>query len=441
MFKALKRVQFTGVTQATPSHLVDKVIYSNWVSIIGIILVFVALPANVTAGRWIMVYSNLAIFAVLAACLLLNATHSYKASRLVLMWGLFVLGTWMCAIQGKIMMMHNLYFAYAVIAFCVFHPGERKNIVLFAVLCGIAFVYFDSHEEPIFNIDPMAKAYSSVDYILNQLIILALFFGALWKFLTSYESALQLADVRRAQAFERNRFNSLVRFAGGVAHEINNPLTILYGRAAHIRQQIEAERISLDEVKRSIGVIENTARRIAEVVKSLAIFAREGRGEKFKVTEINDFVSRATKVVSDNLLGKNIKLNVDLAPRILVAEIQEVNLWQVLMNILINAIDASRESAHPEIWVSTDLVDNHIEIRVRDSGPGVPKELEDKIFSPFFTTKTVGQGAGLGLSVARSVVQEHRGDLRLDRRICHSCFVISLPAAPKIPTQADHFNA
>lgn len=427
MLKQLRCFPHTGITPATPLHLIDKIIFSNWVALIAFLLDGVGFATNVAAHRSLMIDGNLLIFVVAIATVMLNARGFFLASRLLLISACFLVVTWMSLIQGKIEMMHLFFFPLTVVSFCMFHPSERAIISFFSIYAFIGYLFFDTQAEPIWPIDPMAKAYTQTDYFVNQLLVLSLFFLSLWRFLASYDSALKIVDSQRAQIFEQNRFNSLVRFAGGVAHEINNPLTIIHTRTSSLRKHIEAENFKAADFYNSLEVIENSTRRIADVVKSLAIFAREGRGESFTTTEVNDFISRAMRTIKDNILGDELPLNLDLTPKRHVVRINESNLWQVVMNVLFNAIDAAKRSAKPELWVSTSLNQDRIEIRIRDSGPGVSRDLESQIYLPFFTTKGVGQGAGLGLAVALSVVKEHQGDLKIDRNIGPSCFLISLP--------------
>jgi two-component system sensor histidine kinase HupT/HoxJ len=100
---------------------------------------------------------------------------------------------------------------------------------------------------------------------------------------------------------------------------------------------------------------------------------------------------------------------------------------QILLNLLNNALDACERLPGAQVWLNVRTVDERVEIRIWDNGPGVPRAVEDRIMQPFFTTKPNGKGTGLGLSISLGIAREHHGNLELDRTVADSCFVLSLP--------------
>jgi len=126
-----------------------------------------------------------------------------------------------------------------------------------------------------------------------------------------------------------------------------------------------------------------------------------------------------------------IKLEVIGADDAVDVDCRPVEISQVLLNLLTNACDAVSDQAVRWIRVELSSSETSAFIRIFDSGPGVPVDLENKIFQPFFSTKEVGKGTGLGLSISTGIIQKHRGKFFLDTNSDHTCFVIDLPTERK----------
>ena len=240
------------------------------------------------------------------------------------------------------------------------------------------------------------------------------------------------ADVEnsRAQVLASARLSALGAMAGGIAHEVNNPLAVIHALASDLEELAERSAVPPDEMAHGARQIVQYADRIARIVKSLRYIAREGARDPFDTASVADIVAHALNLCAERFRGNSVSLLTDPVDPQLRIECREVQISQILTNLLQNAFDAALERPG-EKWVrlsvaaSADLV----KFSVVDSGKGVSPELRGQIMEPFFTTKAVGKGTGLGLSISRQIAEEHGGTLTLDEGTGHTCFSLCIPVS------------
>lgn len=235
---------------------------------------------------------------------------------------------------------------------------------------------------------------------------------------------------------ERNRalfsakMTTLGETAAGIAHQINNPLGIILGKAANIRIQLSQggalDRAALDE---SVVKIEETVQRIARVIRALREMAHDAEGDPFVAVPLGPVLADLKEVMSARFEQRGIQFDCrEGSPEIRVRG-RPAQIAQVLMSLLENAYDAlAHVATSPKrVQVSLEVRNGRARVLVEDNGAGVPAELHDKIFEPFFSTKKEGEGTGLSLSVARSIAKDHQGDLFLESAPGLTRFVLELP--------------
>jgi len=242
---------------------------------------------------------------------------------------------------------------------------------------------------------------------------------------------IDVTEQRRMQAQleASSRLSSLGMMAGGIAHEINNPLTIIHACASDLFDLAqETEQVPREDVVRNSKRIRETANRIARIVKSLRRIAREGSQDDFSTTQVEKIVEETLEMCRERFRSRSVKLLIPQIDPALKVVCREVQIAQVLLNLLQNAFDAVADEPG-ERWVRLDVAvrENALQFSVTDSGPGVPAELKTRIMEPFFTTKDVGKGTGLGLSLSTTIAEEHGGKLELTDEAGHTCFCLTLP--------------
>ena len=249
---------------------------------------------------------------------------------------------------------------------------------------------------------------------------LAVSFNRMASELDTREKALKEAQSALVQSEKMAAFGQL---GAGIAHEVKNPLAGILGLSQISLRKADKE----TQLYKNLSIIEKETKRCKEIIENLLKFARQEK-VSFERIGVNQVVEDATAIV-DHQLGIN---KVTLEKR-LGADLPQVmgnanQLEQVLMNLMINAQQAM-EGDPGSVTVTTCCPDpEHVEIRISDTGPGIPEEIRSKIFEPFFTTKTVGKGTGLGLSVNYGIIKDHKGDIRVESGPEQGTeFIITLP--------------
>jgi signal transduction histidine kinase len=272
--------------------------------------------------------------------------------------------------------------------------------------------------------------------------------------------ATQIQELKQAQAqlIQSEKMSSLGQMVAGIAHEINNPVNFIYGNLeyandytqellelVHLYQrhypqpvteiQNKLKDVDLDFLREDLPKVLSSlhvgAERIRQIVLSLRHFSHLDEAE-MKQVDIYQEIDN-TLLIMSHRLNSNIEV-IKQYESLALIECYPAQLNQVFMNILSNAIDellAHNEFAHKQIVIQTRLLDdNQIEVRIRDNGPGIAPEIQDKIFDPFFTTKPVGQGTGMGLAICYQIVEKHHGKIEVISELGQGAeFVVTLPVA------------
>ncbi|MBN2463065.1 MAG: PAS domain S-box protein [Dehalococcoidia bacterium] len=223
-----------------------------------------------------------------------------------------------------------------------------------------------------------------------------------------------------------SRLASVGELASGVAHEINNPLTGVIGYA-HL---LLAKKDIPKDIIRDVEVINEGAQRVAGIVKKLLAFARQTKPEQ-RYVNINELVRTTLDLQAYALAANNIKASLRFARDLPMTVADPGQLQQVFLNLIMNA-ETAMKLAHDKgkLTIKTEHVDNTIRISFKDNGPGITKENLEDIFNPFFTTREVGQGTGLGLSVCHGIVTQHKGRIWVESEPGKGAtFVVELPVA------------
>lgn len=238
-------------------------------------------------------------------------------------------------------------------------------------------------------------------------------------------------DRRDHQASERAlaqaaKMSALGSMAGGIAHEINNPLAIIYGKSCQIRKLASRGDISPSELVSELEKVEQTALRISRIVKGLRSFARNGEQDPRIQATLNSIVDETLTFCQERFRNHGIELNVAQIPKVAI-NCRAVQISQVLLNLLNNAFDAVEPLEQRWVDVQFEQEDGRIILSVVDSGSGVAPNIATRMMDPFFTTKEAGRGSGLGLSIAKGIIEEHGGSLYYSPLDGHTRFVVTLP--------------
>jgi two-component system NtrC family sensor kinase len=233
---------------------------------------------------------------------------------------------------------------------------------------------------------------------------------------------------QREALHQSEKLASFGSLLAGVAHELNNPLSIVIGNLLMLDEDMSA---SPPYLRNRVGTIQSAAERCARVVRTFLTMARMGKTERRWVDMVS-LIESAFDLVGYGLRSNGITVRKEYQSPLPPIWGDGDQLHQVLVNLLVNAQQALEGRPEPRwIEVSARSGPNMLEVRVLDNGPGVPPSIRSRIFDPFFTTKPTSNGSGIGLAVSCSIVQDHGGDLQLDTSPeSGACFIIRLPTTP-----------
>lgn len=235
----------------------------------------------------------------------------------------------------------------------------------------------------------------------------------------------------QAKFYQAEKMATIGVLAAGVAHEINNPMAAVAGFAEGIQRRLTRldDSIPIDlaeDLYDYTNTILKECLRCQDIVKTLLSFSRPVASQ-FIPVDMNQVAEDTLRLLDHQFRRYQfIKLNMKLTSPLHHIYGNEAQLKQVILNLLTNAVDAVEENG--EITVETFIENNHVGLRVSDSGCGIPRENKDMLFEPFFTTKQVGRGIGIGLSTCYNIVREHSGEIIVDSEVGKgSSFTVLFP--------------
>jgi len=217
---------------------------------------------------------------------------------------------------------------------------------------------------------------------------------------------------------------ALGQLAAGVAHEINNPLGVILCYTDILKQDLaEVSEQHCDDIE----IIEKHARSCQHIVSDLLNFARSRKADKI-LCNLNSVIEEVVAMVKHQFLKQQIDITLQLAGDLPESLVSIDRMRQVFLNLLMNSSHAIGTNGTITFVTRFIRKEKMIEIRVQDTGSGIPDEVVTKIFDPFFTTKPQGAGTGLGLSVSYGIIKDHDGDIRVESTsTTGTCFIITLP--------------
>ncbi len=272
------------------------------------------------------------------------------------------------------------------------------------------------------------------------------------------ELSQSLDELRTAQdrLIQTEKLASLGQLTAGIAHEIKNPLNFVNNFSTLSVELIDELNVELsaigldDKAREQIDELTQTlkgnlervvqhGKRADSIIRNMLLHSREGSGEH-RPTDINAMVEESLNLAYHGARaeksGFNVTLKRSLDPDAGMADLYPQEITRVLLNLISNGFyaatkrkEAGKDDFEPTLSASTRSLGNQVEIRIRDNGTGIPPEVREKIFNPFFTTKPAGEGTGLGLSMSHDiVVKQHGGKIDLDTKPgAFTEFIITLP--------------
>jgi two-component system NtrC family sensor kinase len=235
-----------------------------------------------------------------------------------------------------------------------------------------------------------------------------------------------------------------------LAHEINNPLSGILTYAKLLRKWIDRDGSSParhQEICDSLDLIATESRRCGDLVKNLLTFSRT-TPINLQLTNLAAVIDRSLRLVHHHLDLASIQVQQQLDPALPQVLCDAAQIEQVILALVMNALDAMPQGGN--LWITTSFTREpaHVRVEVRDDGSGIPAEILPQIFEPFLTTKETGRGVGLGLAISHSILERHNGNIEVQSEVGKgTVFTVTLPwdveteAKPSAPTSANEITA
>lgn len=237
------------------------------------------------------------------------------------------------------------------------------------------------------------------------------------------------------QLIQSEKLATIGLLSSGIAHELRNPLNIIETARYYIEDTLESTRGLDSDLAGKLEVIKKNVRRASNIINNLLEFSRHSENEK-ELIDVNRIIDSTLSLIGKELSAKNIEL-VRRYGQIPTAYFGLDALKQVLLNIIINAVQAMPNGGRLTIETSV-LPDRRLQVVISDTGDGIPSDHLPHIFSPFFTTKAVGEGTGLGLYITHMILQREGGEINVESQVGEgTTFTVLLPTEPPASSEAD----
>jgi len=228
----------------------------------------------------------------------------------------------------------------------------------------------------------------------------------------------ELTNLKDHVSFTEKLANLGEMFAG-IIHDINNPLMMIEGTAKRIKKRVDDE-----EVIELLSKIEMSSQKISKIVKGIKVYIRQDNEEPYVLENLGSIIDDALIICEHKLKENMVFVTLDPILNKIVIPCHFTQIFQVFVNLISNSVDAISTLSEKSIEITASETETKYIIRFQDSGFGIPKDYQEKIFNAFFTTKDRGVGSGLGLSLCRKILEAHGGNLAIDNSAPHTTFLI-----------------
>ncbi|MBX9769350.1 MAG: PAS domain-containing protein [Bdellovibrionales bacterium] len=246
-----------------------------------------------------------------------------------------------------------------------------------------------------------------------------------------------VSDRERAQAqslkdVSISKANALSKLSAGIAHEINNPLTIILGHAENLVFAASKGFVPTGEINKSTGSILNACQRISHIVRGLRNFARDGSHDPVETTNLSDIFEHVLALCRSRFRNHEIDLKVQIPNADVMVFCRATEMEQALFYLLSHAFDTTTEAQEKWVRVTTNDVEAFVEVVITSSQVGISEDIRNQMMNPLLALDIAGDGSLLGLSIAKGIVESVRGSIALDESSNFFRLVIQVPKSPPI---------
>jgi signal transduction histidine kinase len=427
-----------------------RVRLANIGALFGALVMVATTPFDLGVGRLWMVGIDVVATLVFAGVIAANRRGHVTASRIALVVAANLLAFINLIGLGRESGVELLYLGIMAVPFAVFDLGDRWPLIAGVALTLIGLATSASGLVTPLGPVPSAGAFRAYQaYSLGLAIVIILFTllqvsrenarveRALRLDIAARERAERELAESRQSAINAAKMAALGEMSASVAHEVNNPLSAILLRSQRLDMLARTDSVDAAAVRKTAHDIDRTVDRIRRIVDALRAFARQGDDDPLRPELLAPIVGDTVELCQHRFHQHGVELTVDPIPDALQVLGRGTQIAQVLLNLLSNAYDAVENQEERWVRITVEARESEVQIAVLDSGPGVPREIVDRIMEPFYTTKGIGRGTGLGLSLSEGIAAAHGGRLELDAGARPTRFVLTLKRAAEPAPEHD----
>ena len=253
---------------------------------------------------------------------------------------------------------------------------------------------------------------------------------------TKVEDRTQQLKAAHQKLLQSDRLASLGQLSASVAHEINNPIAGVLNLSMLLQRMLKEDGIPpdrIEEFRKYLSQVTNETARVGRIVSDLLAFSRRSKPQRAPA-DLNKIARMTLSLAQHKMKLSNVTVESKLCEDLPAVPCDASQIQQVVLNLLLNAAEATQSKTEGRVQVSTAVGDGVVRLVVSDNGEGILPENLAKIFHPFFTTKSEGKGVGLGLAVSYGIIEAHGGDIEVKSKVGEgTTFTVSLPLEPPAP--------
>lgn len=373
---------------------------------------------SLTAVNVLLIEDDLADAELVKEFLIKQKTHSYK---------LDCLKSYDEALK---MISSSQIISYDVILIDYF-LGKKNGLDLVKEIAnkklGIPIIFLTGNDNVAIDLEAMRRG--AADYIVKGKFDADLLDRSI-RYSIEHKKNQRLLIKQQQKEAALMKASALADLASFVAHEINNPLSVIQMQAASMDQRLNADQIDIEKMKSQVKKILVMIERILAIKKNLHKYYKNQNPEVKNISEdLNDVIRDSLQLCKEQLSSYKVIAYFEATPAPILLSCQAIELSQVFVNLITNACEAIQDL--PERWLKIEIKESGDRLKVffTDSGNGINKEVADKLFSKYFTTKP--QGSGIGLHLSKFIIESYGGVLELDRESPHTKFYIEMPLKPQ----------